>query len=89
AAYIHRSLQQDFDSPDLADPAALNRIIWYSVRGGEAYPAPNRLPAFDALRTGEAEKEDEQEEAEQIDRAIKKLLAAHARTAGPRTTPRD
>ncbi|MGH9698224.1 MAG: bifunctional YncE family protein/alkaline phosphatase family protein [Candidatus Acidiferrales bacterium] len=89
AAYIHRSLQQDFDSPDLADPAALNRIIWYSVRGGEAYPDPNRLPAFDALRTGEAEKADEQEEAEQIDRAIKKLLAAHARTAGPRTTPRD
>lgn len=89
AAYIQRSLRQDFDSPDLADPAALNRIIWYSVRGSENYPSLNRLPAFDAMRTGEAEKADEQEDAEQIDHAIKKLLAAHARSGSPRATPRD
>ncbi len=89
AAYIRRSLQQDFDSPDLADPAALNRIIWYSVRGNENYPSPARLPAFDAMRTGEAEKADEQEDAEKVDRAIKKLLAAHAHTSSSRASPRD
>ena len=87
AIWIRRSMQQDFRQPDLADPGALNRIIWYSVRGSEsAYPVPARVPVFDAMRTGLAERASEQVDVADIDRAIKGLLAVRhvpARTSTP------
>jgi YVTN family beta-propeller protein len=89
AIWIRRTLQQDFRQPDLADAGALNRIIWYSVRGNASdYPVPVRLPVFDAMRTGLAEKAAGQVDAEDINRAIKSLLAqrhspAHASPPRP------
>jgi len=34
-----KSLELDFDVEDRADEDALNRILWFSVRGNEPYPA--------------------------------------------------
>jgi hypothetical protein len=77
ARWIQRSLEQNFQQADLADPAALNRIIWFSVRGArDAYPASVQLPVFDAIRTGLAAKAAEDEDA-QIILKIKTLLASH------------
>jgi YVTN family beta-propeller protein len=73
ARWIHESERQNFTSEDLADPEILNRIIWFSVRGGnDLYPKVARIPAFDVMRT-----KTDQEAAEQFDfnRQIKTLLA--------------
>ncbi|MGH9685405.1 MAG: bifunctional YncE family protein/alkaline phosphatase family protein [Candidatus Acidiferrales bacterium] len=84
ARWIHRSLEQNFEQADLADPAALNRIIWFSVRGAQgAYPASVQLPVFDAMRTGLAAEAAEDEDA-QILLKIKTLLASHRQApSGP------
>lgn len=83
ALWIRRSQQQDFDAPDIADPQALNRIIWFSVRGtGDNYPDLSRLPAYDAMRT----RVDQEANAEaNLSRALKSLLARH--TSSPRSAP--
>lgn len=73
ALWIRRSQQQNFESPDLADPQALNRIIWFSVRGArENYPDLARLPAFDAMRT---RVDQEAGDEAKISLALKSLLA--------------
>ncbi len=82
ALWIRRSQQQNFDAPDLADPQALNRIIWFSVRGGEGYPDLSRLPAFDAMRTRVDQEADDEAN---LSRAVKSLLAR--RTSPPRSAP--
>jgi hypothetical protein len=64
--WIRRSAEQDTSHPDLADPLVLNQTIWFSVRGREAMPGANRLPAFDAMRWGL------REENEQVARNRKK-----------------
>jgi YVTN family beta-propeller protein len=73
ARYIRQTEQQNFTSEDLANPQILNRIIWFSVRGGVGpYPAVARLPVFDVMRTITDE-----ESAEELDlnRLMKTLLA--------------
>jgi YVTN family beta-propeller protein len=76
ALWIRRSEQQNFDAPDLADPQALNRIIWFSVRGArEDYPSLARLPAFDAMRTRVDQEADDEAK---LALALKTLLARRA-----------
>jgi YVTN family beta-propeller protein len=63
AYWMKRSSEQDLEHADMADDRVMNEIIWYSVRGaGSRMPAVARLPAFDALREGIAEQQEEQEE---------------------------
>jgi hypothetical protein len=89
ASWIRRSSLQDFTQADLADPRALNRIIWFSVRGNRTpYPAVARLPVFDAMRTGLAEKEEEEAEAD-IAHALKNLLASRSHPVRTDASPRD
>jgi YVTN family beta-propeller protein len=61
AYWIDRTLEQNLVHADMADPGALNEIIWFSVRGpGSPMPHAVQLPAFDAMRAGLAsEAEDE------------------------------
>ena len=63
ARWMKLTAEQDMTHADMADPGALNRIIWFSVRGpGVPMPEVARLPAFDAMLVGIAEEEDEEEE---------------------------
>ena len=76
ARWIRESERQDFTAADLANPEILNRILWFSVRGGtEPYPAVARLPAFDVMRTIAGEEASEQFA---VNRQIKALLAMRA-----------
>jgi hypothetical protein len=61
AYWIDRTLEQNLVHADMADPGALNEIIWFSARGpGSPMPHAVQLPAFDAMRAGLAsEAEDE------------------------------
>ena len=53
AAYWMRLTdEQDLERADMANPEILNRIIWYSVKGDIPMPSIARLPAFDAMRLG-------------------------------------
>jgi hypothetical protein len=74
--WIRRSQQQDFSSADLADPHELNRIIWFSVRGGkQACPRISRIPVFDVMRT---RLDEESAEEADFNRLVKSLLARHS-----------
>ena len=55
AYWMKRTLEQDMSHQDMADPAILNQIIWFSVRRNLPMPSISRLPAFDAMRFGLAE----------------------------------
>ena len=59
AYWMKRSAEQNMSHADMADPATLNRIIWFSVRGDDAMPAISRLPAFDVMRLGLSEEREE------------------------------
>jgi YVTN family beta-propeller protein len=50
--YMRLTSEQNLSRADMADPAVLNEIIWYSVRGDEQMPGIARLPVFDLLRIG-------------------------------------
>ena len=64
AYWMKRTAEQNLEHADMADARVMNEIIWYSVRGaGSPMPKIARLPAFDALREGIAEQQEEQEEA--------------------------
>jgi len=52
AYWMKRTGEQDMAHQDMADPATLNQIIWFSVRGNQPSPTISRLPAFDAMRLG-------------------------------------
>jgi YVTN family beta-propeller protein len=57
--------EQDFKHPDMANPEALNKIIWFSVRGEkEEMPEAVHLPAFDLMTAGLYKEEDEDEAEE-------------------------
>jgi YVTN family beta-propeller protein len=70
--WMRRTAEQNLSQADMADARVLNEIIWFSVRGaGSAMPEIARLPAFDALREGILEDDDEEE----IPKRMKKVLA--------------
>ncbi len=65
-SYMDLTAKQDLKHQDMADPAELNEIIWFSVRGksGEM-PAAPLLPAFDLMTAGIVrENEEENQESE-------------------------
>jgi YVTN family beta-propeller protein len=59
AHWIRETEEQDLTHADMADPWMLNQIIWFSVRGDRPMPGVTRLPAFDAMRLGVVEDEEE------------------------------
>lgn len=70
--WMKRTAEQNLSHADMADPRVLNEIIWFSVRGaGSVMPQIARLPAFDAMREGILENDDEEE----IQKPVKKALA--------------
>ncbi|MEW6130468.1 MAG: alkaline phosphatase family protein [Acidobacteriota bacterium] len=64
--WVKRTGEQDLEHADMANPRVLNEIIWYSVRGANSpMPQISRLPAFDAMREGLLEDDDEEEANEE------------------------
>ncbi len=59
AYWMRRTEEQDLEHADMADPEVLNRIIWFSVRGNAPMPDIKRLPAFDAMRLGLRQEQEE------------------------------
>ncbi len=79
AYWAERTLEQNLEHADMADPEVLNRILWFSVRGPHSpMPAIARLPAFDAMRFGIASEADEDEEDDVVGR-LRMLLASRGR----------
>jgi YVTN family beta-propeller protein len=59
AAWMKKSLLQNFAHADLADPQVLNAVIWFACKGdGAAVPQAAQLPAYQALRLGIAKTDD-------------------------------
>jgi hypothetical protein len=56
---MRRTAEQNMSHADMADPATLNQVIWYSVCGNQPMPAISRLPAFDVMRLGMLEQREE------------------------------
>ena len=59
AYWMRRTQEQNLERADMADPEVLNRIIWFSVKGSMPMPSISRLPAFDAMRLGLQEEQEE------------------------------
>jgi len=59
AYWMRETEGQDLTHADMADPYVLNQIIWFSVRPERPMPGICRLPAFDAMRLGMSEEEEE------------------------------
>jgi len=78
--WMERTGEQNLTHADMADPGMLNRIIWHSVRGGDApMPEVARLPAFDAMRIG-INDEDEEEEEEERENEVAETRGVKSRT---------
>jgi hypothetical protein len=55
----------------MADPRALNEVIWFSVSGAkDQMPLAARLPAFNLMTAGLGGDEKENEEAENFPRGV-------------------
>lgn len=53
AKWMRKSMQQDFEHADMADPQTLNAIIWFACRGGGSNPPQSAaLPAHQTMRLG-------------------------------------
>lgn len=53
ARWMRKSMQQDFEHADMADPQTLNAIIWFACRGGNSkMPQSAALPAYQTMRLG-------------------------------------
>jgi hypothetical protein len=52
AYYMQLTEKQDLSRADMADPAELNEIIWFSVMRDRSMPGIARLPAFDLMKQG-------------------------------------
>ncbi len=72
AYWMRRTAEQDLTHADMADPFVLNQIIWFSVRPDTPMPAIARLPAFDAMRLGVMEEEEEERIAEKSANKLRK-----------------
>jgi YVTN family beta-propeller protein len=58
AFWMRKTEEQDFSHADMADPFVLNQIIWFSVRRDMPMPLASRLPAYDAMKLGIREEEE-------------------------------
>ena len=53
AEWIKKTMQQDLEHADMADPQTLNAIIWFACRGnGSNVPLSGALPAYQTMRLG-------------------------------------
>jgi len=52
AYYFDLTKRQDLSHADMADPIAMNEIIWYSVRGNDKMPAVARFAGYDLFKAG-------------------------------------
>ena len=58
--WMDRSAEQNLVHADMADPAVLNQILWFSVRGDQQkLPQVASLPAFSAMRYGMLREDDD------------------------------
>jgi len=65
AYYFDLTRKQDLRHADMANPLAMNEIIWYSVRRDEEMPAIARFAGFDLLKSGMPnDTDDDESEAE-------------------------
>jgi len=53
AEWMKKSDRQNFAHADMADPKVLNAVIWFACTGsGSSLPQSARLPAYEAMRLG-------------------------------------
>ena len=67
AFWMRKTDEQDLSHADMADPFVLNQIIWFSVRRDVPMPLANRLPAYDAMKLGIREEEENEKLASRDD----------------------
>jgi len=61
AEWMKKSNRQNFAHADMADPKVLNAVIWFACAGnGSSVPQPAQLPAYQAMRLGIANLDDEE-----------------------------
>ena len=61
AEWMKKSNRQNFAHADMADPKVLNAVIWFACTGnGSSVPQPAQLPAYQAMRLGIANLDDEE-----------------------------
>ena len=61
AQWMKKSDRQDFAHADMADPKILNAIIWFACTGnGSNLPQAAQLPAYQAMRLGIANLDDDE-----------------------------
>ena len=73
--YMELTAEQDLIHPDMANPAELNEIIWFSVRGNILeMPGVAKIPAFDLMTAGLMEENDDDEAEEQSETRKKHTL---------------
>jgi hypothetical protein len=65
---MRKTEEQDLSHADMADPFVLNQIIWFSVRRDMPMPLASRLPAYDAMKLGIREEEEDEKIASRDDR---------------------
>jgi hypothetical protein len=61
AEWMKKSDRQNFAHADMADPKVLNAIIWFACTGsGSSLPQSARLPAYEAMRLGVVNLDDDE-----------------------------
>jgi YVTN family beta-propeller protein len=61
AEWMKKSNRQDFAHADMADPKVLNAVIWFACTGsGSNIPQATQLPAYQAMRLGIANPDDDE-----------------------------
>jgi YVTN family beta-propeller protein len=61
AEWMKKSNRQDFAHADMADPKVLNAVIWFACTGsGSNIPQTAQLPAYQAMRLGIANLDDDE-----------------------------
>jgi YVTN family beta-propeller protein len=68
AEWMKKSNRQNFAHADMADPKVLNAIIWFACTGNDSnIPQTAQLPAYEAMRLGIANLNDEESGAKKDD----------------------
>ena len=74
--WIDRTAEQNLVHADMADPAVLNQILWFSVRGDrQEMPRVASLPAYSAMRYGMLREDEQEEDYRDAVREVRMLLA--------------